>query len=537
MITSIRFLIAPLVLVAAVLLATPAEPASAQSVARAELEIANGAFERVSVGDNVTIHLNITIENYEHSRKMYVSITIPGRPNQEVFYNVTAGKDANVSVPIEILITEELLTAGCGTGQITIGYSASLSDPDGSLWHGHGGNLPVPCTHIPVAPDTSLIVQTEVCGNNNDNVSFSQAGVAHSVDSWAGNATTVRFSVHAPYYLADDAVTNHALTDPGDCFTDPPIVPEFVEFICGNDNDVYSNPDQPAKVTMEDSGWRENTRTFTFYAAQNYQIPADFQTARTVYDDGDCYTFEPIVPEVVTEVCGSGNDVYSDPDQPDFVEMTDSGWSANTRTFTFSAAENHMLPDDFETVHVVTDAAIPCPTDATVPPLQTQVCGPNNDQVTILPQPEGVTLDSDSGWTNNTRTIEFAVDPLFETTGATTFTLTDGNEACPPSTKNVSVQLETSDDGSVAGTPWQLLAPMTAQAFGIEPFTQGTVGADNSILLQDLIAGEYRLVVNAEGYEAVDSVITVTDGTELQQVTLPMTALQPVETPTPSPTP
>lgn len=117
--------------------------------------------------------------------------------------------------------------------------------------------------------------------------------------------------------------------------------------------------------------------------------------------------------------------------------------------------------------------------------------------------------------------------------GETEFSFTDENIACPIT---LNVTLIPSDGASLEGAPWQFFAPVATQNVGTEPFAVGTVGTNNSITIENLIAGDYRLVVDATGYEQLDTVIEIADGEETHNVRLDVIALQPSQTPTPEPT-
>lgn len=299
--------------------------------------------------------------------------------------------------------------------------------------------------------------------------------------------------------------------------------------ICGNVDERILVPQQQG-IAGHSITWNGNIATITYQAATAYEIVGG---PFSVTVNGEPCLVTPVPPSVVTEVCGPNNDVITVPDQPEGVIIEDAGWVDNERTFEFIPAGGYAFPDDVETTHTVTDRNTSCLTDAPVSPVQTQVCGPDNDQLTIPPQPEGVTLADDSGWSDGTRTITFAIAPGSVTDGETAFTFTD--DAIPCSI-TLAVHLDASDDGSLAGSPWQLYAPVAAQAFGNDPFAEGPVDRGNIIVVNDLIAGSYRLVVTAEGYEPIDTVLTLIEGEEYQEIRLDAIALQPVETPTAQPT-
>lgn len=61
---------------------------------------------------------------------------------------------------------------------------------------------------------------------------------------------------------------------------------------------------------------------------------------------------------------------------------------------------------------------------------------------------------------------------------------------------------------SIEGAPYSIFAPMAAQ-FAAEPYLQGAVGPNNTIVVFDLIEGQYRLVVEPVGMDPFEVVFTV----------------------------
>lgn len=167
---------------------------------------------------------------------------------------------------------------------------------------------------------------------------------------------------------------------------------------------------------------------------------------------------------------------------------------------------------------------------------QHAVCGPNNDTFSI--EQEGVEV-SLGDWTENTNTLTFAPAEgyVFPDGAATSVAVTDEDVPCSeiPDGKTLTVVLQTSDKGSIEGTPYQLFAPVASQ-IAQPPYAEGVVGPDNRIVFEELIAGDYRLVVSAEGYEPIDSLLAVTDGTDPQEIIIAVAAIQVEPTPTSEPT-
>lgn len=140
---------------------------------------------------------------------------------------------------------------------------------------------------------------------------------------------------------------------------------------------------------------------------------------------------------------------------------------------------------------------------------------------------------------DNERTLEFITDNgyAFAENAPRSFTATDENIECEedPIGTTLVVRFETSDGGSIEGTPYQFYAPQASQV-AQAPYAEGEIGAGNQIVLDEIIAGTYRLVTAPEGYEPIDVTFAViADETSEVQI-IAVAALQPVETPTPEPT-
>ncbi|MCO5216917.1 MAG: hypothetical protein M9950_12325 [Thermomicrobiales bacterium] len=432
--------------------------------------------------------------------------------------------------PANVLMTQSEAWSGSHTWTVTFSAAEHHALPNGTQTEyvfTDGG----PCgTDAPIPP-----VQTAVCGIDNDTVTIPDQPANVLVtqsETWSGSHTwTVTFSASAHYVLPDDTKTQYVFTDAGPCVTDAPI-PPVQQAVCGINNDTLTIPDQPASVLVGDTGWANGERTITFSTAQDHVLPNGTQTKYVFTDTGLCVTDAPIMPAQAA-VCGVDNDTVTVPVQPANVVVDDTGWADGKRTVTFSAAEHYVLPDDVKTEYVFTDAG-PCLTDAPLPPVQVAICGPDNDTVTLAQTaPQGISLDSDTGWIDNARMIAYAIEPGYAVVGATTFALTDANDPCPPETQQAIVQLETSDGGSVEGAPYGLYAPVASQLTDVTPYMEGTIGAGNQIVLNDLTPGSYRITINAVGYEPVDEVIVIKDVVGVQTIALRIQAMQ---VPTPEPT-
>lgn len=101
--------------------------------------------------------------------------------------------------------------------------------------------------------------------------------------------------------------------------------------------------------------------------------------------------------------------------------------------------------------------------------------------------------------------------------------------------QQVRVVLTLSDGGSAEGGSWVLHASQAAQTTQA-PYAEGVIAADNTFLLPELVTGQYRLEITAEGYEPVDIPIDITTETSVIGVNLITIQVDP-STPTPSPSP
>lgn len=286
-----------------------------------------------------------------------------------------------------------------------------------------------PClTDAPIEP-----THTKICGIDNDIVHIPDqpANVLVESSGWVNHSITLTFSAAENYRLPDDSVTSYTFADSGLCLLEAPI-PPMAATVCGDNNDVITVPTQPVGVVVtSDGAWTNSSWTVTFSAPKGYVLPDGTVTTYTFTDSGPCVTEAPVQP-VIDAVCGANNDVVTIPDQPENVVVdSDGAWTDGTWNVTYSAAENYVLPDPAAAAVELKDEDTPCPTDAPVPPVQTTICGSNNDTLTFPEQPEGVSLDTDTGWVDNERTVTFAIAPEFVTDGSLSFTYTDDAVPCP----------------------------------------------------------------------------------------------------------
>lgn len=276
-----------------------------------------------------------------------------------------------------------------------------------------------------------------------------------------------------------------------------------------------------------------------YLTGPTYSDPVGFTESLMSTAALPCSLADVVTPDVdlivQAEVCGDANDTFSTSQEG--VELTLGDWADNRATITFTAAEGYVFPDGSETSLAVTDDG-PCVVTPLQPTMTETVCGPDNDIITIPDQPEGVILH-DSGWQDGNRNISWtpADGYLFPETVPGGMIALDRNTSCDqePVDTQLTVILNTSDGGSIEGTPYQLFAPVASQTVPL-PYEEGVVSSDNRIVFEGLLPGEYRLVIAPEGYEPIDMILAVTEGEEQQEITVDIAAIQEPETPTPEPT-
>lgn len=518
---------------------------SAEAVDAAEVEYGYpDSLYGMEVGDQVDFSAKTTLENNDVE---WLFAQSQFKLGSGVHGLLTPFSGGTTSASHVFTVTDALLSAcidGNGRLSVAIVITGQANDANFRL-----GTLDttIPCSVLVTPPDLTAIQQEPVCGSNNDvihGLDMQLTNMSVNGGSWENGLRTVTISANPGFSFEKDTLSQTialpTFIDQGiPCIAEAPVSPIQAE-ICGFEKDELTLQNQPTGVNPvpNDTGWHEGERTVTYLPAFDYIFPENTETAFKFIDSGPCVTELPI-PPVVTEVCGPDNDVVQlDANQPANVNVaTDGEWTDGTWTITFAAAENYVLPQDATAVYNLVDEATPCPTDAPVSPVQSAVCGPNNDLLTFPDQPEGVTLDTDSDWEENERTVTFAISDEFITDGPTSLTFKDANEACPviPVGKMVTVKLETSDGGSIEGTNFALDASVASQA--AQPaYATGVVGANNTIVFENLMAGQYRLTLNAEGYEPVDEMIVVSDDGVAQEITIQVAAIQVPATPTPEPT-
>lgn len=74
------------------------------------------------------------------------------------------------------------------------------------------------------------------------------------------------------------------------------------------------------------------------------------------------------------------------------------------------------------------------------------------------------------------------------------------------------IQIEMPNGESIEGAPFQVFAPSAAMQAGPAPLQTGVVGANNTITLNGLIEGQYRIVISPVGMDVIDFTFAV--GTE-----------------------
>lgn len=240
--------------------------------------------------------------------------------------------------------------------------------------------------------------------------------------------------------------------------------------VCGPNNDEVWHSGDHYRV-VKDTGWLANKRIITYLPDTGYVFASasDYSAVLTDHNvpcdsgEDDTVIADPIVWH--HQVCGPNNDNVVILPGNHYTVQSDSGWVDNIRTIVYEAHEGYVFADgDYEYVITLTDHNIACEPDdggnggVTTPivlPMPSgmvhEICGPNNDEVTI---PSGhYSITSDTGWIHNSRTMVLMVHEgyVFEG-GKTTYTLTvtDHNEPCPGEVLGTTT---TTPSGPIAPTP------------------------------------------------------------------------------------
>ena len=341
-----------------------------------------------------------------------------------------------------------------------------------------------PCIVSPHAP-----VQTEVCGSNNDiiDASHQPEGIVIASDTgWSSDIRTITFATTEGYILASgETEVWYGFNDSGmPCDVDPPPVPQTI--VCGPDNDDLAW--DAGGLTVDDSGWIDGQRQIGFLVQ-----PETSQWLYQAFWDDDTSCLELTEANQIV-VCGPNNDEII-VDRTGFTTM-DAGWMDGKRLISFTEAATGKPAGSLE----FKDLNTPCDTPEPDPevcdpaltvtlirtfglstgstgysamrmqvdpcivtpklPNQSAICGPNNDELAIPNQPEGISVSTDTGWLNNNRAITFAADPGYTIDGDTTLHYTDSNTPCPESPVKVTGLPSTGVGSETPGTVLWMLAAM-----------------------------------------------------------------------------
>lgn len=392
----------------------------------------------------------------------------------------------------------------------------------------------IPCVVVTPASPT----HTAVCGYVNDRIDVPDqpVGIGFSIiQAGASPAHEISFYIEdeSRYAFAEDAQTMFEFDEVTDLCVS--VIPPTVAAICGENNDLVTIPEQDENVIVHgDNTWADNIWNISFEAAPNFMFVDETKDTYQLEDEAvPCPEGVP-VPPVQVEICGPNNDEVVIPDQPAGVIVeSDGSWLNGGWTVTFSADEEFVLPDGTKTTFDLEDENTPCLTGMPLPPVQSAICGSDNDEVVIPDQPPGVIVESDDSWTDGGWKVTFsAAEGRVLPDGAqTTYELVDENMACPIPLQEVTVNVDMPNNASAEGGIWQVFAPLASQT-AMQPYAEGEVGADNTFHLPELVAGEYRLTVTVSGYEPLDTTITIEPSTT--ELTVHISALQEEITPEPT---
>ncbi|MCO5218122.1 MAG: hypothetical protein M9909_04695 [Thermomicrobiales bacterium] len=102
--------------------------------------------------------------------------------------------------------------------------------------------------------------------------------------------------------------------------------------------------------------------------------------------------------------------------------------------------------------------------------------------------------------------------PATETPIATETPAVTPTETVTPEGENTLIVTITLPDGaSIEGAPYNLYAAQASVVFETEPYRSGVVGAKNTIEIDDLLPGTYKLVISPKGMGPIEAIIEVGD--------------------------
>lgn len=225
-----------------------------------------------------------------------------------------------------------------------------------------------------------------------------------------------------------------------------PAAPTMAD-ICGTKDDTFTIPRTPGVAYLV-NGTRSDPGTFS--GAGTVVITAVLATTKTgktvkavligttswtfVFTNAPCGTplvkVKPPAP-TVTPVCGPNNDVVSTPTVTG-VTYTVGQWVDNRIVVTATAQPGYTFGSEIPN-WVFVDEAVPCPTKptpiATAAPTVAELCGPNNDTVTV-PTIAGITYTV-GPWVDNVLTVTAVAQQGYVLSGPATWTIRDAATPCP----------------------------------------------------------------------------------------------------------
>lgn len=218
--------------------------------------------------------------------------------------------------------------------------------------------------------------------------------------------------------------------------------------VCGPNNDqVWDTGDHYS--VWRDTGWKNGKRTVVFKPDRGYLFASAGDYSH-IYTDHNTPCEEPEEPELIAnpvvqlkEICGPHNDTLKI--KKGRYTLTSDTWAGNVRTLVFTAKPGYVFASGPTYTMQFTDHNTPCeePEDTTIPAPtveQDEVCGPNNDELSI--QSGHFTVHSDTGWVNNARTIVFKATRGYTfADGKKTMTVvyTDENVPCGGGTETTTI--------------------------------------------------------------------------------------------------
>lgn len=549
------------------------------------------SFVGVTPGDTVIIPAVLTLPTQNPYDTGTLRINTD-TANGTIMPTIGTGGATNISYTY---ITSANFAQECAEngGMVDIDLYVDLTGPDvgnpSHLQETVHASGKMPCDPLnAIEFNADLVVQHAMCGANNDTFTTSQTGVALALGEWVDNVSTLTIGAEEGYYFPDGVPAAVQVNDANVPCAQPTLGASMIsgDFVDAMPGDTVTFrvslalppagasavKYQSAEILLPIPGGTLTSDlilldgTTTSYSVDfTYTITADTQrlcelsdnewryraVADLLHEDGSastvigidwiplpCNFLAPVTPDITLvsqiRVCGPNNDTVAF--SQDGLTFTMDTWVDNENTVTFQAIGGYYIPENATSILTITDSG-PCEVTPDLSGEPVAVCGPDNDAFMVADQPEGVVID-DSGWSDGQRTITASAREYYAIAPGVTTERTLKDEGVPCEVEPEGTQLKlvfaTSDQASIEGTSFQILSEMASQSTS-PVYAEGVIGANNVTVIEGVLAGEYRLVAEPDGYLPIDFAFNVGADEATQEVIVEVVAVQVAPTPT-SPT-